>query len=135
KGDTIPDEALSQLEIDVHRSFLSQIRAAGAKIRSLEQEKEDLLELEQLATQCPTETESKAEQLLAEMAAVHQQNPGEKIIIFSEYTDTVDWLIGFLNRHGYEGRIIRFVGGLSSAERKKALADFTKPESVLLVTT
>jgi superfamily II DNA or RNA helicase len=135
KGETIPDEALSQLEVDVHRSFLSQIRAAGAKIRSIEREKEDLLELEELALNCPTDTESKAERLLAELAAVHRQSICEKFIVFSEYTDTVDWLISFLNRRGYEGRIIRFAGGLSSAERKKALADFTRPEFVLLVTT
>jgi len=135
KGDTIPDEALSQLEIDVHRSFLSQIRAAGAKIRSIEQEKADLIELEGLTLGCPTETESKAEKLLALLASVHQESPSEKFIIFSEYTDTVDWLISFLGRHGYEGRIIRFAGGLSSAERKKALSDFSKPEFVLLVTT
>lgn len=136
KGETIPDEALTQLEIDVHRSFLAQIRAAGSKIRSIEQEKEDLLELEGLALQCPTETESKAERLLAEISPVHQSQPNEKFIIFSEYTDTVDWLIGFLSRNGYEGRIVRYVGGdLRKADRKKALADFAKPEFLLLVTT
>ncbi len=136
KGETIPDEALTQLEIDVHRSFLAQIRSAGAKIRSIEQEKEDLLELEELASQCPTETESKAERLLAELSAIHQDHPQEKFIIFSEYTDTVDWLIGFLSGHGYAGQIVRYVGGdLGKADRKKALADFAKPEFPLLVTT
>ncbi len=135
KGDTIPDDALTQLEIDVHRSFLSQIRAAGEKIRSIEQEKEDLLELEELALQCPSETESKAECLLTELHAVHDQWPDEKVIIFSEYTDTVDWLIEFLAGRGYAGRTVRFAGGLSGPERKKALSDFTNPEILLLVTT
>lgn len=136
KGETIPDEALTQLEIDVHRSFLAQIRAAGSKIRSIEQEKEDLLELEELAVQCSVETESKAERLLAEIAAVHETQPHDKFIIFSEYTDTVDWLIGFLSRNGYEGRIVRYVGGdLRKSDRKKALADFAKTEFPLLVTT
>lgn len=136
KGETIPDEALTQLEIDVHRSFLAQIRAAGSKIRSIEQEKEDLLELEELAVLCPTDTESKAERLLTEIAAVHETKPNEKFIIFSEYTDTVDWLIEFLARNGYEGRIVRYVGGdLRKVDRKKALADFAKVEFPLLVTT
>jgi superfamily II DNA or RNA helicase len=136
KGETVPDEALTQLEIDVHRSFLAQIRTAGAKIRSIEQEKEDLLELEELATRCPTDTESKAERLLAELVAVHAIHPDEKFIVFSEYTDTVDWLIEFLGCRGYEGRIVRYVGGdLRKADRKQALADFAKPEFLLLVTT
>jgi superfamily II DNA or RNA helicase len=136
KGETIPDDALSQLEIDLHRSFLAQIRSAGTKIRTIEQEKEDLLELEELALQCPAETESKAKRLLAELTLVHQTHSDDKFIIFSEYTDTVNWLIEFLGRHGYQGRIIRYVGSdLSMAERKKALADFTKPEFPLLVTT
>lgn len=135
KGETIPDDALTQLEIDVHRSFLSQIRTAGQKIRSIEEEREDLLELEELALQCPADTESKAERLLAELKTIHETAPEDKAIIFSEYTDTVDWLIGFLERHGYSGKIVRFVGGLSGPERKTALADFTKPENLLLVTT
>lgn len=135
KGDTIPDDALTQLEIDLHRSYLAQIRAAGTKIRSIEQEKEDLLELEELVLRCPSETESKAEVLLSELQDIHRGCPDEKVIVFSEYTDTVDWLISFLNNHGYAGQIVRFVGGLTSPERKQALADFTNPENLLLITT
>jgi hypothetical protein len=82
------------------------------------------------------ETESKAARLLSEISAVHQSRPNEKFIIFSEYTDTVDWLIAFLERHGYAGRIVRYVGGdLRKADRKQALADFTRQEFSLLVTT
>jgi len=135
KGETIPDDALTQLEIDVHRSYLTQIRTAGQKIRSIEQEKEDLIELEELTLKCPTDTESKAEKLLGELETVHEKHPDDKFIIFSEYTDTVDWLIEFLQRHGYDGKIVRFVGGLSGPERKKALSDFARPENLLLITT
>ena len=69
------------------------------------------------------------------MQAVHEREPDGKFIIFSEYTDTVDWLVEFLSGRGYEGKIGRFVGGLSGPERKAALSDFTKPEKLLLVTT
>src|SRR5690606_18390988 len=72
---------------------------------------------------------------LKELEAVHHSEPDGKFIIFSEYTDTVDWLIAFLNGRGYDGKIVRFVGGLSGPERKTALADFTKPDKLLLVTT
>ena len=137
KGETIPDEALTQLEIDVHRSFLSQMRAAKQKVRSLQDERTDLLELQELAQQCPTDTESKVERLLKALQAVHENHPNEKFILFSEYTDTVNFLIRFLSQHGYEGKLVRVVGlgGMTAAERKQALADFTKPEILLLVTT
>ena len=135
KGETIPDEALTQLEIDLHKSFLSQIRAAGQKIRSIEQEKEDLLELEELVSRCPMDTESKAVVLLDELQRLHAAQPDEKVIVFSEYTTTVEWLIGFLQRNGYQGKVIRFDGSLTGPERKQALADFAKPETLLLVST
>lgn len=135
KGETIPDEDLNQLEIDIHRTFLAQIRAAGKKIRAIEQEKEDLLELEELVSHCPTDTESKAELLLAELQRIHKSHPEDKIIIFSEYTTTVQWLIDFLSRKGYAGRIVRFDGSLTGPERKQALANFAKPDNLLLVST
>jgi len=135
KGETIPDEDLTQLEIDLHRTFLAQIRAAGKRIRAIEQEKEDLLELEELVTRCPTDTESKAESLLAELQRIHQAHPEDKLIIFSEYTTTVQWLIDFLARKGYAGRIVRFDGSLTGPERKQAIAGFAKPEMLLLVST
>jgi superfamily II DNA or RNA helicase len=135
RGETIPDDALTQLEIDLHRSFMGQIRAAGQKIRSIEQEKEDLLELEELVNQCSPDTESKAAVLLNALRRIHDENPSGKVIVFSEYADTVDWLIGFLGRNGYEGKAVRFDGSLSGAQRKQALADFARPEMLLLVST
>lgn len=137
KGETIPDEALSQLELDAHRSFLARIRAAGKKLRTIEQESQDLLDLQELLAKCPTDTDSKAETLLAELKAIHEANPTDKIIIFSEYADTVEWLVNFLNRNGYEGRVVQYDATTlnTSAKRKKAVADFAKPETLLLVST
>ena len=111
------------------------MRAAGKRVQAIEHEKENLLELEELALQCPADTETKAERLLAELGAVHEQDADAKIIVFSEYTDTVDWLIQFLAARGYAGRIVRFTGALTSTERKNALLDFAGPETLLLITT
>ncbi len=135
KGETIPDDALSQLELDAHRSFLARIRAAGKKLRTIEQESQDLLDLEELLAKCPTDTDSKAETLLTELTAIHETSPTDKIIIFSEYADTVDWLVGFLSRNGYEDKLVQYDGTLTGPQRKKALADFAKPETLLLVST
>ena len=135
KGETIPDEALSQLELDAHRSFLARIRAAGKRLRTIEQETQDLLDLQELLAKCPTDTDSKAETLLAELKAIHEADPTDKIIIFSEYADTVDWLVGFLSRNGYDDKLVQYDGTLTGPQRKKALADFAKPETLLLVST
>jgi len=135
KGETIPDEDLAQLERDAHRSYLARIRSVGKVLRAIEAEMEDLLDLQGLLAKCPTETESKAAALLAELEAIHRDEADEKVIIFSEYSATVRWLAGFLGRHGYAGRLLTFDGSLSSAERAQTLARFQSPEGLLLLST
>jgi len=135
KGETISDEALSQLELDAHRSFLARIRFAGKKLRTIEQETQDLLDLQDLLAKCPTDADSKAKALLAELKSIHDASPADKIIVFSEYADTVEWLVCYLNRNGYEGKLVQYDGSLTGPQRKEALADFAKPEVLLLVST
>ncbi len=135
KGETIADEDLKQLERDAHRSYLARIRSVGKVLRSIESEMEDLLNLQGLLEKCPTETESKAEALLAELRAIHGDEPDEKVIIFSEYSATVFWLAAFLGRNGYANRLLTFEGSLSSPERQKTLARFQSPEALLLIST
>ena len=67
RGETIADDDLEQLERDAHRSFLARIRSAGKVLRAIEAETQDLLDLRGLLAKCPTDTESKAEALLAEL--------------------------------------------------------------------
>jgi superfamily II DNA or RNA helicase len=135
RGETIADDDLKQLERDAHRSFLARIRAAGKVIRAIEDETQDLIDLQGLLAKCPTETESKAEALLAELRAIHAEEPDEKVIVFSEYTATVDWLKGFLDRNGYANRIETFDGSLTTPERRDALARFESPEILILLST
>ena len=135
KGETIPDEDLKQLERDVHRSYLARIRAVGKVLRAIESEMEDLLELQGLLAKCPTDTESKAEALLAELEGIHRDDCNEKVIVFSEYAATVTWLAGFLARRGYGERLLTFDGSLSAPERRQILARFKGPETLLLIST
>lgn len=135
KGETIPDDAMSQLELDAHRSFLARIRAAGKRLKTIEQETQDLLDLQVLLAKCPTDRDSKAEALLGELRTIHEAHPTHKIIVFSEYADTVEWLVGFLNRNGYADRLVQYDGTLTGPQRKKALADFATPGCLLLVST
>ena len=135
KGETISDEDLKQLERDAHRSFLARIRSAGKVLRAIEAETQDLLDLRGLLDKCPTDTESKAEALLAELRAIHADEPEEKVIVFSEYTATIEWLAEFLGRHGYADRIVTFDGELSAPKRRAALARFEHPDVLLLLST
>jgi hypothetical protein len=107
----------------------------GKVLRAIESEKEDLLDLRGLLAKCPSETESKAESLLADLQAIHRNEPDEKVIVFSEYTATTSWLAEFLGRHGYADRLVTFDGDLSSPFRKKALSRFHGPEVLLLIST
>jgi superfamily II DNA or RNA helicase len=133
KGETIADEDLKQLERDAHRSYLARIRSVGKVLRSIESEMEDLLNLQGLLEKCPTETESKAEALLAELSTIHRDEPDEKVIIFSEYSATVFWPAGFLGKHGYADRLLTFEGSLSAPERQKTLARFQSEKALLLI--
>jgi superfamily II DNA or RNA helicase len=56
----------------------------------------------------------------------------EPAIVFSEYRDTVDRLRRVLEERGH--RVIVLHGGLSGAERRAAVADFNRGESVLVAT-
>jgi hypothetical protein len=96
---------------------------------------EDLLGLQELLTQCPAQTESKAEALLGELQAIHRDEPDEKVIIFSEYTATTSWLAEFLGRSGYADRLVTFDGDLSGPLRKKALTRFQGTDVLLLIST
>ena len=135
RGETIADDDLEQLERDAHRSFLARIRSAGKVLRAIEAETQDLLDLRGLLARCPTDTESKAEALLAELREIHAGEPEEKVIVFSEYTATVAWLADFLGRNGYDGRVVTFDGDLSAPKRAVALARFEQPEILVLLST
>jgi superfamily II DNA or RNA helicase len=135
KGETVSDEALEELERDAHRGYLARIRAAGKALRLIEREMEELLGLQDLLARCPRDTESKAERLLSELRAIHQEAADEKVIVFSEYAATIRWLADFLARNGYENRFVIFQGDLTGRERRQALADFARPETLLLLST
>jgi hypothetical protein len=135
RGETVADDDLRQLERDAHRSFLARIRAAGKVVRAIEAETQDLIDLKGLLAKCPTETESKAEALLGELRTIHAEEPGEKVIVFSEYAATARWLEGFLGRNGYADRVVTFDGSLTAPERRDALARFERPEILILLST
>ena len=55
----------------------------------------------------------------------------EKAIVFSQWTSMLDLLEEPLRRHGFEFR--RLDGTMSSAQRERALADFTDRPAVTVI--
>lgn len=135
KGETVPDDVREEIERDGYRSYLAGIRAAGEAKRLLESELAALKELQELLDACPPDTEAKAERLLAELLVLHREQPVEKVIVFSEYAATVEWLAEYLDRNGYAGRHVVFQGEMNTKQRRDALARFASPDAVLLLST
>lgn len=63
------------------------------------------------------------------------KKPGEeRVIIFTEYKDTLDYLVAHFDKAGYKGHIIRQVfGGMPSKERKEVKKAFNTVESPIRI--
>ena len=59
----------------------------------------------------------------------------EKVIIFTEYRDTQDYLFKFLSKHGFEGQIVTINGSMTQKERKDADEKFNSPYYRILIAT
>lgn len=59
----------------------------------------------------------------------------EKVIIFTEYRDTQDYLFKFLSKHGFEGKIVTINGTMSQKLRREADEKFNSPNYRILIAT
>lgn len=136
RGETITDEALARLERDAHRSYLATIRKLGRDVRRAESEQQALDEIEFLLDACQGERDSKIARLLTTIRLVHESHPHDKIILFSEYADTVAAITDTLTQHDdYRERFCVLTGGLTVQQRTDVLGDFATPSKLLLVAT
>ena len=136
RGETIPDEALARLERDAHRSYLAAIRRLGREVRRSEAEHESLGQLETLLEACQDQADSKITHLVGALEVIHQDEPTDKVIIFSEYVDTVAAIVESLERvEAYRSRSCTLSGELSQQQRANVLADFASDEKLFLVAT
>jgi superfamily II DNA or RNA helicase len=136
RGEPIPEEAQARLERDLYRSFLSVMQRTGRELRRLKEEEERIQELQALVDACGTGPESKLFELEKYLKSLHATDVSTKVIVFSEYADTVDVIVEHLEQAGYAGRLVKLTGDITSRkERRAALARFASPDALILVAT
>jgi ERCC4-related helicase len=68
------------------------------------------------------------------VATVLNQNPDEKILVFSEYRGTQEWLLDALNRRFGQRKTVLINGSMDLSERRRAIASFETDAQFLLST-
>lgn len=136
RGEPIPEEAQARLERDLYRSYLSAMQRTGRELRRLKEEEERIEELQALVDACGTGSESKLVELEKYLKSLHATDESTKVIVFSEYADTVDVIVEHLEQAGYAGKLVKLTGDVTSRRnRRAALARFASPEALILVAT
>jgi superfamily II DNA or RNA helicase len=77
--------------------------------------------------------DSKGEALIKFIQGILQKEPKEKILIFTEYRDTLDYIVGILREQGYHPLVIH--GGMEMGARREAEEHFRSPAFNILVAT
>jgi len=80
--------------------------------------------------------DSKAAKLLEFIRGILKEDPQEKIIVFTEYRDTLDYIYDLLLENGFQPEQIATIhGGMSMPERQTQEAHFAAPGVPLLLAT
>ena len=98
-------------------------------------EKTNLSKLIELSERVTPEVDSKAKALLGFLKDFFGERPDEKVIIFTEFRDTQNYLKDYLSQRGFENAISLLYGGMSKTRRKEAKEAFQRPETRILLAT
>ena len=77
--------------------------------------------------------DSKGKSLIDFVNGILKKDPREKILIFTEYRDTLNYIVNILEEHGYNPLVIH--GGMDMEERRKAERQFSTPAFNIMVAT
>jgi superfamily II DNA or RNA helicase len=92
-------------------------------------EEDVLLNLVERAQKIPLGQEAKVKTLLDLLT---RQLDGQKVIVFTEFLDTLTMLVQVLEQHGYAGQYVTYHGGTSAQERETARRRFLEAPTVRL---
>lgn len=110
-----------------------------------ERDRAEIRKLLKLARSLDPAEDSKARALIDKLKEVASGPDGEKVIIFTESRDTLEFLAGkdtseghvdgLLDRAGFKGQIVTLTGGMARNDRRAVEAAFHRPHIRLLVAT
>lgn len=84
------------------------------------------------------EDDSKASELIEALAVIWEEHPDEKVVIFTTFRDTQEYLQRLIERHatsnGRPVKVARFNGTLNPEEKEEAIRKFRHDCSVLICT-
>ncbi len=130
--DTLDEKTADEEDVEDGReeSEASEERAldgvVAVSLAELEDEQRRVQDLLDLARQVyELGEESKFEKLREVL--LDERFRGEKLIIFSEHKDTLEFLVGRLEGLGYTGQIAQIHGGMDYQERERQIEFFRKP--------
>lgn len=116
----------------VERQLVVLTPERGAE--ALERERREVERLLKLAEAIPPEQDRKAA-FLKQTLDHFCFTQGRKVIVFTEYKDTLDYLREYLEARGYAGRIATLHGHLNRQQRQAAERQFHQPETLVLLAT
>ncbi len=142
--ETPPDPAeLRDFQADLPLTEAASERTAARILRSAippderrrEAEARAIREIQRLLRRAG-ERDPKIEALVGELRRVFREDPGEKVIVFTEYRDTLDSIRARLdNEPELAGRYVVMTGGLTRRQRLKRQEEFAHPETRVLLAT
>lgn len=133
RGEVLADPDLALLERDAHRNLLSVLRGEGAHLRRIESEETALRDLQSLVGACSNTIDSKLIAIENELKSLHAESPSDKVIVFSEFTDTVSAIEEHLLANGYANRLVVLTGDTQPAKREEVIRTFNSDPNILIL--
>jgi SNF2 family DNA or RNA helicase len=138
--ETLSDEAEAYLDgedLDEQDKEHAEDEIAGLTVASddkqLEEEIDTLRDLVSLAEDLPVD--SKAQKVRRFISQLLEEQPNEKLLLFTEYRDTLDYLLEFVKDEPWADEILVIHGDVDKEERARIEDEFNHGQSRLLFAT
>jgi hypothetical protein len=137
---TLSEEARAYLEgedLDENDKQQAEEEIAGLAVTEsdaqLEEELETLRDLVGLAEGIPVD--SKAKRVRRYIQQLLEEQPNEKVLLFTEYRDTLDYLLDLVKDEPWADEILVIHGGIGKDDRARIEEEFNHGQSRLLFAT
>ena len=130
-----PDSLEDRERLELERKVETLVPKLDKKL--IEKEIAHLEELTDLAA--TVEVDSKKGELLGFLEGILTEDPSEKVLVFTEYTDTLDYLEREISQHdlfkrnGWKTCVIH--GSMNQEEREEAQRAFDRPDTKVMIAT